>query len=220
MGGSDADWTLCQQALSGDRGAIRRLSARLLDAVHREVAQCLLRWAPAARRDARQEVADLVQEVLVALYERDSQELRRWDPKRGRSLDSFVRLLARRRVARIFGQLRGNPWAEAPLDPADVELDDDAGHVRRLEERGELDAVLMGLNARMSVRDQELFDLLYVQELDPDEVARQMDMSRGAVHAWSYRTRKLARSIVALSPPIAPVTEEGTSKSATRCSIP
>lgn len=203
--GDEADRRLIDDALSGGTAAIRELSSRLLDAVHREVAHCMLRWAPAAHRDPRQDVADLVQEVLVALFERDSQELRRWDPARGRSLDSFVRLVARRRVARILGQRRGNPWSEQPVDPADVELPDEAAHVRRLEERGELDSVLLALHARMSVRDHELFDLLYVQELEPDEVAQQMEMTRGAIHAWSYRMRKLARSIAAVS------TDEDTS---------
>ena len=52
--------------------------------------------------------------------------MRRWDPDRGRNLDGFVRLVARRRVARILGQQRGNPWASVPVDPQDLEDDPDA----------------------------------------------------------------------------------------------
>ena len=189
------DEQLVAVALGGDRDARRRLAARLIDAIHREVGYCLLRRAAVSRRDPRQDVADLVQEVLVSLFERDAKELRRWEPERGQSLTSFVRLVARRRVARILGQRRGNPWSLQPVDPQHVDLADEAALTQRLEDRGQLDAVLAAMHARMNARDHELFDLLYAQELEPEEVARRMQMTRGAVNAWSYRMRKLARSL-------------------------
>ena len=189
------DEQLVAFALGGDRDARRRLAARLIDPIHREVGLCLLRRAAVARRDPRQDVADLVQDVLVSLFDRDAQELRRWEPERGRSLASFVRLVARRRVARILGQRRGNPWFVPPVDLQNVDLDDQAAVAQRLEDRGQLDAVLAALHERMNPRDHELFDLLYAQELEPDEVAKRMQMTRGAVNAWSYRMRKLARSV-------------------------
>lgn len=194
-GDDDADRGLVAAAFDGDATAIRTLCDRLIDTVHAEVARCMVRQAHAARRDPRQDVADLVQEVLVALFDRNSQELRRWDPQRGRSLDSFVRLVARRRVARVLRHRRGNPWAETPVDPAHVEISEASEQVRHLEERGELHALLRALQARMSVRDRVLFDLLYVRELGVDEAAQQLGMTRAAVHAWTYRMRKLARSL-------------------------
>ncbi len=141
-------------------------------------------------------------DVLVSLFEHDGRELRRWDPQRGRSLDSFVRLVARRRVARVLGQKRGNPWALPSIDPDEIEQDDDTAFVRQLEEREQVDTLLVALHGHMSHRDHELFDRLYVQQLDPAEVAEELDMTRGAVNAWSYRTRKLARTIISeQSPP-------------------
>lgn len=193
---SDADLELTQRALAGNAGARRELAAKLVDGIQREVAFCLLRAARSSRRDPRQEVRDLVQDVLLALFDKDGQELRRWDPSRGRSLDSFVRLVARRRVARTLGQRRGNPWADAPTDPQDFDRVDDGELVERLEERAQLDQVLMALYERMNERDHELFELLFVQEREPDEVAEMTGMSRGAVNAWSYRLRKQARGLV------------------------
>jgi RNA polymerase sigma factor (sigma-70 family) len=215
VGRPETDRDAIARALEGDATARRALASKLIDAVHREVAHCLLRRAAIVKRDPRQETADLVQEVLVALFERDGQELRRWDPERGRSLDSFVRLIARRRVARILERRRSNPWSETPIDPAQIELEDDAGELRRLEERGELDAVLVQIHARMSVRDHELFDLLYVEELEPEEVAQRMQMTRQAVNAWSYRMRRMARAVAASvsaegdSPPMGGLTHGG-----------
>lgn len=216
---SEADIELTKRALEGDRAAQRELATRLLDGVQREVAQCLLRFAGASRRDPRQEVRDLVQDVLVSLFVNDAKELRRWDPDRGRTLDSFVRLVARRRVARVLGQRRGNPWADAPTAPADLDGRDEAALTQRLEERAELDAVLLALYERMTDRDHELFDLLFVQEQDPDDVARTLEMTRGAVNAWSYRLRKQARGIAeGLAEEASPAQDDPDTKVATAAS--
>jgi RNA polymerase sigma factor (sigma-70 family) len=186
---------LVRRALAGERAARRELADSLLDSIQREVVICLVRLAGASGRDPRQEVRDLVHEVLVSLWEHDGRELRRWDPARGRSLDSFVRLVARRRVARILSQGRGNPWALQSVDAPGVEPDETA-LVRRLEQREQLDALLVALHARMNERDHELFELLFVQQVDPEAVAGQLGMTRGAVNAWCYRTRKLARQLM------------------------
>lgn len=192
---SPTDEDLVARSLAGDRAARRQLAERLLDSIQREVAFCLMRAAVPSGRDPRQDVHDMVQEVLVALFERDARELRRWDPARGRNLDSFVRLVARRRVARILGQRVGNPWADAPTDPDDLDDCDERELVARLEERQALDRVLVALAGRMSARDHELFDALFVREETADEVAERMNISRGAVNAWAYRMRKLARTV-------------------------
>ncbi len=127
------------------------------------------------------------------LFEHGARELRRWDPVRGRTLDSFVRLLARRRVARVLGRRRGNPWADG--DAEYREGPDEMTLLGRLEQRAQLGEVLQSLYAQMSPRDMELFELLFVEELEPGDVAEQLEMSRGAVNAWAYRTRRTARRI-------------------------
>ena len=195
------DAQLVAAALGSVAGARRQLADRLLDLIQREVTFVLRRHARASGRDPQQEVRDMVQEVLMALFEREAQELRRWDPARGRSLDSFVRLVARRKVARILGQHRGNPWADTPLDPQTIEdsppADAEACELaRKLEQRNELGAVLDVLYTHMNPRDLRLFDLLFVLEQDPQEVAQELEMTRQAVNAWSYRTRKLARKLI------------------------
>lgn len=200
MSGSSQDERLVEAALAGVAGARRELASRLLDVVQREVALVLRRAVVSQARDPRQEVRDLVQDVLVSLFEHDGRELRRWDPERGRSLDSFVRLVARRKAARILQQRKGNPWADQPVDPSaidDDELDARADALlHQLEQRDELGSVLDALYAHMSDRDLQLFDLLFVEERDPAEVAQVLSMTRGAVNAWAYRTRKLARAWV------------------------
>lgn len=192
MTSTQDDIALVEAALSGQPQSRRRLARRLAGAIQREVAIALLRPASTQGRDPRQDVQDLVQEVLVALFEHDARELRRWDPARGRGLESFVRLVARRRVARTLSQRRGNPWSASQ---AEYHEEPDDQMVERLRHRARLSELLEHLQAKMGPRDVELFDLLFVQELDPEEVSERMEMSRGAVNAWSYRTRKQAKAI-------------------------
>lgn len=189
------DEALVGRALAGDDAARRSLAERLLDSVQREVSFCLVRASAPLGRDPRQDLRDLVQDVLIAVFEADGRELRRWDPRRGRNLDSFIRLVARRRVARILTQRRGRSRVDVPTAPEDIDATDDLRLVRHLEGSQQLDRLLVLLDANMSARDHELFDLLFVQELEPEEVAGRLDMTRGAVNAWSYRLRKLAREL-------------------------
>jgi RNA polymerase sigma factor (sigma-70 family) len=195
---SSEDERLVEAALAGLSGARRELASRLLEVIQREIAFVLRRAVGSQGRDPRQEVRDLVQEVLVSLFDHDCRELRRWDPARGRSLDSFVRLVARRKAARILGQRKGNPWADQPIDPHVIDEDEPDGNdgalIQQLEQRQELGSVLDALYAHMNDRDLQLFDLLFVEERDPAEVAEALSMSRGAVNAWAYRMRKLARA--------------------------
>lgn len=189
-----SDTMLIREALTGERQAQRELAARLLDTVHQEVGHCLLRWSSHPFRRSRQDVRDLVQDVLVSLFECNGRELRRWDPERGRSLSSFVRLIARRRVARILA--RDNcVLNDAHGDMALVSASESDEPHTRTERRLELDALLRALHAQMSLRDVDLFDRLFIQDLDPNEVALAMGLSRGAVNAWAYRMRKLARDL-------------------------
>ncbi len=181
----ETEWALVQRVLAGDRAGRRRLADRIIDTIHREAAIALSQRADP--RDTRQDVRDLVQGVLLYLFEHDAKELRRWDPARGRNLDSFVRMVARHRIGRLL-QRRRRERAHASLeDPADDPTPE-------YEARAELDFVVGPLFARMTRRDARLFVLLFVEERDPAEAANRLTMSVGAVNAWRYRFRKLARA--------------------------
>ena len=198
----ETDQHLVEAALSGDRAAQRDLARRLLTPIQREVVGVLRRRAGAESRDPRQEVFDLSQDVLVALFEHDGRELRRWQPDRGRTLESFVRLVARRRAARILGQRRGNPWANRPIDPHALQGSPDESQLgREFEQLDALAYILDRLAAHMGSRDQELFDLIFLQQRSPAEVTELLGISRGAVNAWTYRLRKLVRRLAGAAEP-------------------
>jgi RNA polymerase sigma factor (sigma-70 family) len=185
-------------ALDGDRAALAELVRTLLPVIKVEVGVALVRRALPRRRDARQEVDDFSHDVLLHLLSARGKLLRMWDPDRGRSLASFVRLITRQRVARILLGHRGNPWSEDPTDdevlaPLTRVAHDD----RALESREELRALLERLRAHLSERGLALFHGIYVEQRSIAEVAAEHGMTREAVDAWNTRTRNLARRLSA-----------------------
>ena len=80
-------------ALDGDRGAWRRFYREYNPFIGRCVGRVLRQHQV---RLGPQDIDDLVGEVWVSLLRRDAVGLRRYDPGRGRSLASWLRLLATR----------------------------------------------------------------------------------------------------------------------------
>lgn len=190
-----------QAALDGDREALAALVRELLPVVKVEVGVALVRRASPRRRDARQDVDDFSHEVMLHLLADRGRLLRMWDPDRGRSLASFVRLIARQRVARILHGHRGNPWSDEPTGPDDLEPMTEVDRDDRiLESREELRALLERLRAHLNERGLTLFQRIYVEQRQISEVAAELGMTREAVDAWNTRTRTLARKLAA--PPV------------------
>lgn len=173
-----------------------RLAADLHHLVHAELTCVLRRFPTYATHVPGAGLHDLVQDVLVVLFEHDARVLRRWDPARGRSLASFVRLVARRHAGRVLAHAcskarrAANREATAgnPVDP-----DDRGCASARIAARLEVQRLLAALARTASARDQALFDLLFCEERDPGEVARSAGMTRAAVNAWAYRLRRALR---------------------------
>lgn len=185
------------RALDGDRPSMRALVARLLPVVQAEVGFALMRGAAVERRDPRQEVRDFTQEVFVHLLSQDGKTLRSWDPERGRSLESFVRLVARRQVAAILRSGRRNPWAEKamPEDELEPRMPADTGTADRIESAQRLDRLLDQLRERLDERGMLLFQMLYVDQRSVEEVMATTDMTRDAVYAWRSRFKKLVAKL-------------------------
>ena len=188
------------RACDGDDTQLDRLIAEVLPAIRLEITHGLRRRAAARRRDATQDVDDFVQDVLVHLLSQRGRRLRAWDPTRGRSLRNFVRLLARRQLARVLEGFRGNPWeGGAAADDTEVEQRVPAPEqvFDRILSRQQLDRLMERLRARFNDRSQHLFELLYVEQRPVAEVCEVMKMSRPAVDQWNVRLRQLVRKLAA-----------------------
>ncbi|MEM7157556.1 MAG: sigma-70 family RNA polymerase sigma factor [Myxococcota bacterium] len=186
------------RACEGDDELLEALIERVLPPIRLEVTYGLRRRAAIYGRDAGQDVDDFVQDVLVQLLSNRGRRLRAWDPNRGRSLSSFVRLLARRRMARVLEGYRGNPWeGGAASKPLAVEQRAvEAEHVfDRILSRQQLERLMTRLRARFNERSQLLFELLYVEQRPVAEVCQAMEMTRAAVDQWNVRLRQVVRAL-------------------------
>jgi RNA polymerase sigma-70 factor (ECF subfamily) len=189
-----------QAALVGDQAGIADLIFDLRSSVQREVASSLRRHAGQAGRDANQEVADFVQEVFVGLLADDARVLRAWDPERGRTLHSFVRLVARRYVAAVMRTRCKNPWSELPTDGDALEaMVPCSAMADRVESRSLLERVLEEVYDEVDERGKLLFEMLYLEERSIAEVQAETGMSRDAIYAWRFRFRKNLRDKLSMA---------------------
>lgn len=187
-----------RRAVEGDEEAMRILVSVLRPVVQAEVAWTLHRYRPADRRyDVAQEVADLVQEVFISLLEKDGHALRAWDPARGRNLTSFVKLLTRHQVASILRSGRRCPWTEEPTNVDDLRLTPTPSHEGRVSSRQAAGVLMERLRTALNPRGMMLFESLFVEERDVDDVCREFGMTREAIYAWRTRTRRQLKQISA-----------------------
>lgn len=186
------------RACNGDEDLLEALVGEVLPAIRLEVTFGLRRKARVLGRDATQDVDDFVQDVLVHLLSEGGSKLRAWNPARGRSLPSFVRLLARHRISRVLEGLRGNPWEGGAADEPD--LVEQQATVRseafeQLLSRQQLEGLMTRLRARFDERSQLLFELIYVEQRPVVDVCETMGMTRAAVDQWNVRLRRLVRQL-------------------------
>lgn len=188
---------LLERALAGDRVAQCRLVDLLAPVIQKRVARALLSWrqGAASGRDVRQEVEDLTQEVFLYLFEDNGRVLRTWKPDGGLSLLNFVGLLAQRRASWIL-RGRRSPWRDDPTMIEDLDGPDDVvGPEEFAASREMLRLVFDGLRLVLSPYGWQMFDLLFLEDLSPEEVGRKTGKSLAAVYKWQSRLYRLARQI-------------------------
>jgi RNA polymerase sigma-70 factor (ECF subfamily) len=148
-------------------------------------------------RDPRQDVDDLVQSVLVSLFEQSGRVLKTWDPARGMGLVGFVALIARRRVLRTMSGFRGNLWSMTPMasELLDEHPELQADTLADVEHALELDTTWARLEPWLDARGRRLFRAIYVEQRAIVDVCAQESMSADAVHAWTARVRHKVREL-------------------------
>ncbi len=189
---------LVEQALSGDRAAIRSLVSTLTPVLQARAVRVLGRSGGATRRNLRQEVEDMTQAVFVRLFADGGHRLRVWDPDRGLSLVNFAGLVAEREVASIMASRRRSPWTEDPRESIDLDRavpTNTSTSERKLASRQFLHVLLERMRAELSPLGQRMLDRLLIGQQSATTVASELHMSADAIHAWHSRLRKLARRL-------------------------
>jgi RNA polymerase sigma factor (sigma-70 family) len=186
----DETRALIAAALGGGREATRRLVAILRPEIAAEIGHRLARVAPTQGRSATQERDDLVQQAFVSLWEKDGELLRRWDPARGRSLASYVRLVARSRTLDVLRSPTRTPWQMQSMPDEELEGGSEpqpSAQARVVHAREQLEKLQRLLSQRFSARDWLLFFALLVDERTPKDVAAELGMTTAAVYQWRSR---------------------------------
>lgn len=137
------------------------------------------------------ELEDLVQEIWVALLDRDARKLRSWDPGRCVPLERFVAVIADRELAsrrsHSRARRRSAPLIDLEATPVHAAVD-----TWTPETAAVTAALLAGWRARigqqLSLRGRAIFELM-VLELDPDQIAAVLEVNRQVVYNWQYQIR-------------------------------
>jgi RNA polymerase sigma factor (sigma-70 family) len=190
---------LIEEALARRPEAARQLVELLYPAVQARVARVLTRVGRASGRNARQEVEDMVQDVFAFFFDQDGRALRAWDPARGLPLEHFAALLAERHAVSILRSGRRSPWTEDPTLDATLERrgEPTVSPEPALVSRELLEQLLDRLRTTLSPLGMHLFEVIYVEQRDVEEVAAAMNMTADAVYAWRSRLRKVVAAMVA-----------------------
>lgn len=190
---------LVSRAVGREPHAANDLVSVLLPTIRARVVRALFRYTRGRRasRCVAQEVDDLCQDVLVALFEHDARALRAWSPHRG-GLEAFVSIVTEHEVASVMRSSRRRPWR----DEEDGSVDVDA--LRTLAEGPEsivafdelLAALVEGLRAQLTPNGLALFRALVLDGQSVAEVRAATSMTRDAVYASRARHLKLVRKLL------------------------
>jgi DNA-directed RNA polymerase specialized sigma24 family protein len=182
-------------AADGAPAAIRLVLRELTAPVRVAVARALYQHGPKRRAgNIAQEVDDLAQEVFVALFEDDARVLRSWDPERGASLVTFVRLVAMRTTIAVLRSGRRTPWKDDPTSESKLEAagTPEAPAENAIITRQIAEQMLERLRAELSPRGYLLFTRLIVNEEPVPTICADLGMTADAVYAWRTRFGRLA----------------------------
>jgi RNA polymerase sigma factor (sigma-70 family) len=194
----DLSVAFVRRALDGDAQAARQLATALLPVVHARVGRLLLRFRSAARqRDVRQEVEDLTQHTMLALFSSGGRALRAWTPDRGLALPQFVGLLAEREVYTVLRSRRKSPWTDDPTEDEALHANADVqpGPELVIASRELALATVARAFERLSERGREMFQWLFVDDRPVEEICEVTGMKPGAVYVWRNRITQLLREI-------------------------
>lgn len=182
--------TELEAVLQGDRQAWLRFYRRY----HPLITACVFHVLRSRNiRFSRDDVQDHVSEVWLSLLRHDAVGLRRFDPSRGRSLPSWLRLLA---VRNTIDQLRGRALQQKLRESeVEVERGDETERPDVVAQvRQQVEAARQAL-ARLKPRDRHFMELC-LRDTDAVEVAKELNIAVATVHSRRFKIgQKLHRMV-------------------------
>jgi DNA-directed RNA polymerase specialized sigma24 family protein len=199
---TDKERDLLERALTGSSADMSALVLYIQPVIHARVARALVTSGGGARRNLREEVEDMAQEVYTVLFERDAKVLRAWSPARGLSLRNFIGMVARRKANAVMSVRKRNPWYEEPMEGDAVEraIPHTEDAEAELVARQFIGAALKRTAETQSERGQRLLQWMLVEGKSNEEIRGLTAMSDNAIYQWRSRlTRALRHHIDLMS---------------------
>jgi RNA polymerase sigma-70 factor (ECF subfamily) len=184
--------TTLQRVSSLSEDAVGSLIEALTPTVRARVARVLAREGTflASERE------DLAQDILLRIFVTE-RVIEKWDPSRGRSLKSFVGLVAERMAARAARRIaRSAAFHSGEREPpeeeaAHSELDLEA----RMIAREKLAFVFEEFQSQLSKRAFDIFRSLFLEQDSIVNISENLGLSPEAVYAWRSRLLKRIREL-------------------------
>lgn len=172
---------------------IQNLLERLIPIIQYRVGRTLRSLFPSAPPDRlRQEVEDMVQEVVVHLVV--DGRLDAWDPSRGLSLESFVDMVARRRTLDRYGPRKNRPSESLPehWDGRSDDVDPES----RAVGKDLLKRLLEALEQELSGKLWDTFRAVVIEECSTEDACRLLGVGRDVLYTRVKRIRGQARRLL------------------------
>jgi RNA polymerase sigma-70 factor, ECF subfamily len=145
-----------------------------------------------------EDVEDMINTVCLNLVKDDYRKLRTYDARRGYKLSSWVGLIstntaldALRRRDPIHQTLSGSDEDDAPAQIPDVGPDPGESMERREQWRALIVAI-----KELPDTDREFLALYYDEELEPEELARRMNIAVNTVYSRKNKVREKLKKII------------------------
>jgi RNA polymerase sigma-70 factor (ECF subfamily) len=172
------DLHLLDAVIQRDEGAWQELIRRFRGLIHHCINVALRRSDGVLSLEDQDEVFS---EVCASLLRNDMGRLRRFDAHRGTKLGTWIGLIAIRTCYDHLRAVARRPTVEG--DNGILEQEDARpGPLEQLLDRERWEQVTLLLDG-LTVKERRFFDLCYCQELEPHEIARELQISIGTVYA-------------------------------------
>jgi len=135
------------------------------------------------------DINDLFQEMFASICADKCKKLRSFDPCRGVSLASWLRMIA---VRMTIDHLRRHK-SSTSLEELLTEPSRDGGQEANMDE--ESLRCLSGVLEELPDKDKLIIDLFYFKELPPGEIARILNISVGAIYTRKNRVVEKIKQI-------------------------
>jgi RNA polymerase sigma-70 factor (ECF subfamily) len=150
-----------------------------------------------------EDIEDLVSATALNIVKDDYKKLRAFDPSRGYKLSSWLGLIATNSAHDALRR-RGptEMWSAVALDDtAPVPLQSEHPLASETLESQDQARELRAAIAQLSPSERLFMDYYYVQELDPETIARLMSISVNTVYSRKNKIREKLRIIVTKNQP-------------------